>query len=154
MRESARHDPLDQEAALVAQDKAKLETNGRHGEPSMVTCPDCGGVLWEVGEGGLLRYRCHVGHAYTEEGLRAEQASRLEGALWTAVRALEESAALARRLAQRARQGKNTMTAQHFEARAREDAERADLVRQALAFSAAPVESRVNALDSGGGTGG
>jgi two-component system, chemotaxis family, protein-glutamate methylesterase/glutaminase len=151
MGESSLHDPLDQEAAVVAQDKAELETNGRYGEPSVFTCPDCGGVLWEVGESSLLRYRCHVGHTYSAEGLRTEQTSRLEGALWAAVRALEESSALARRLAHRARQGKNKLTAEHFEARALEDAERADVVRRALAFSVSPADSKVNALDSGGG---
>jgi two-component system chemotaxis response regulator CheB len=154
MSQSPPRDAFDQEAALVAENKASLETHGRHGEPSVMTCPDCGGVLWEVGEGGLLRFRCHVGHAYTAEGLRAEQASMLEGALWTAVRALEESAALARRMATRARKHENATTAEYFEARAEEDEQRAELVRQALTVSAAPVESQVNALDSGGGTGG
>jgi two-component system, chemotaxis family, protein-glutamate methylesterase/glutaminase len=151
MSQSSRVDELDSEAAIVRQDKAALEEHGRNGEPSMLTCPDCGGVLWELNEGGLLRYRCHVGHAYTADGLRTEQASRLEGALWTAVRALEESAALARRLANRARTLRNIKTAEQFEARAVEDEQRADLVRQALVFAAAPADSQVNALDSGGG---
>jgi two-component system chemotaxis response regulator CheB len=154
MNEPDPDDPADTDAALVATDKAELEQNGRHGETTMFTCPDCGGVLWELNDGAVLRYRCHVGHAYTAEGLRAEQAQKLEGALWTAVRALEESASLARRLAHRARTGKRPRSADQFEARADEDEQRADLVRQALAFSAAPVASEVNALDSGGGTGG
>jgi two-component system chemotaxis response regulator CheB len=148
------NNPTEDEAAIVAEDKAALEQNGRNGEPSVFTCPDCGGVLWELNDGSLLRYRCHVGHAYTAEGLRAEQAQTLEGALWTAVRALEESAALARRLAHRAQAGNRPRSAEQFAARADEDEQRADLVRQALAFDAAPVESEVNALDSGGGTGG
>jgi two-component system chemotaxis response regulator CheB len=153
MTSSPELDPIENEAAVVARDKAELERNGRKGEPSMLTCPDCGGVLWEVGEGELLRYRCHVGHAYSVDGLRAEQGSMLEGALWTALRALEESAALGRRLAHRAHERGSPKTAELFEARAREDEQRADLVRQALAMTTAPPGSQVGALDSGGGTG-
>jgi len=39
------------------------------GEPSPYSCPDCGGVLWELKDGELLRFRCRVGHAYTSETL-------------------------------------------------------------------------------------
>jgi two-component system chemotaxis response regulator CheB len=138
----------DQEAAVVAQDKAQLENGGRPGEPSVFTCPDCGGVLWELNDDDLLRYRCHVGHAYSADGLRAEQANALEEALWTAIRSLEESASLARRLAYRARQGNNLKSARHFDARAQEDEERADLVRRALAGSEAMAEHEAAALNA------
>lgn len=154
MSVSTEREEIDNEAAIVKQDKEALEQNGRNGQTSMFTCPDCGGVLWELEEGNLLRYRCHVGHAYTANGLRAEQASHLEGALWAAVRTLEESAALARRMANRARQRNNRRTAEHFEARAQEDAQRADLVRQALTLTTTPDDDPLAALDAGGGTGG
>jgi two-component system, chemotaxis family, protein-glutamate methylesterase/glutaminase len=69
--------------------------------PSGFTCPDCAGALWLVGRDGL-RFRCRVGHAYGAKGLFAAQADALEEALWSAYRALEESAALSTRLATRA----------------------------------------------------
>ena len=53
-------------------------------------CPGCGGVLWGVGQGASLRYRCHTGHAYTAQVLHAEQSSKIEETLWTALRMFEE----------------------------------------------------------------
>jgi two-component system chemotaxis response regulator CheB len=73
------------------------------GSPTALTCPDCGGALWEQVEGELVRYRCHVGHAYTVDSMIGAQAALVETALWTAVRALEEKAQLSRRLAERSR---------------------------------------------------
>lgn len=73
------------------------------GEPSPYACPDCGGVLWELKDGELLRFRCRVGHAYTTETLTTAQAFAVEEALWTALRALEEQAAVKRRVAERMR---------------------------------------------------
>lgn len=68
---------------------------------SSITCPECNGSLTETEDGGLLRFECHVGHVYTEEAMVAEQAHALETALWIALRSLEESELLARRMAGR-----------------------------------------------------
>lgn len=50
--------------------------------------PDCHGALWEINDEEMLRYRCHVGHAYAAESLGDGQTQMLEVALWSAVRAL------------------------------------------------------------------
>jgi two-component system chemotaxis response regulator CheB len=71
------------------------------GDVSAFTCPECGGALWEAREGQLLRYTCHVGHAYSEQTFLAEQNGTLEAALWTALRTLRERAAILRRLSTR-----------------------------------------------------
>lgn len=71
-------------------------------QPAEVVCPSCGGVMTESTINGLTRFRCHTGHTFTMDGLAAEQARALEGALWAAVRALEESETLARRMASHA----------------------------------------------------
>jgi two-component system chemotaxis response regulator CheB len=73
------------------------------GTPSVFSCPECRGTLWEVGAAELARFRCRVGHAYTAESLVAQQDDALEDALWAALRALEEHATLARRMAERFR---------------------------------------------------
>jgi len=54
-------------------------------------CPGCGGVLWQIkSKGAKLRFRCHVGHAYTATSLLAEQTSKIEETMWTALRMFEE----------------------------------------------------------------
>ena len=68
---------------------------------SLYACPDCGGALLESDGDGVLRYRCRIGHGYTADSLVSSQDDRLEDALWTAVRALEEGAATKRRMASR-----------------------------------------------------
>jgi two-component system chemotaxis response regulator CheB len=71
---------------------AELDQLGRR---STLTCPDCGGVVWQVGDAAPLRYRCHTGHAFSEASLDAAQKAELEDALWSSVRRAEERAALA-----------------------------------------------------------
>ncbi|WP_128593986.1 chemotaxis protein CheB [Paraburkholderia kirstenboschensis] len=66
---------------------AELE---RLGHRSSLTCPDCGGVVWRIGDDLPLRYRCHTGHAFSALSLESEQRSGAENALWAAVRRLEE----------------------------------------------------------------
>ncbi|KUG06531.1 hypothetical protein ASU33_04050 [Solirubrum puertoriconensis] len=55
-----------------------------------LTCPDCGGSLWEMQHGEVLRYRCHTGHAFTADSLMRVTQESLEESMWVAVRMLEE----------------------------------------------------------------
>lgn len=72
------------------------------GPPSGYTCPDCNGSLMMLSESS---YRCHVGHAWTAEALLAARDAEIEGALWIALRSLQEKARLSRRLAENIGQG-------------------------------------------------
>jgi two-component system chemotaxis response regulator CheB len=69
------------------------------GKRTVLTCPDCGGLLWEMNEGKLTRYQCHVGHRYTQQSLFESNSEATENALWTALRALKEQSVLARKKA-------------------------------------------------------
>ena len=92
---------------------------GRHGmenlkaiaSPSPFTCPDCGGVLFELHDQRPLRYLCHTGHAFSIRSLAYQQEAVSDAALWTSLRVLQEKEAVLRRLAQ-ARQAVNPQKAQ------------------------------------------
>ena len=84
-------------------DPAEMELgpNRPDGPASGFTCPECSGALWELREGELVRYRCRVGHSYSEDAMIAAQGSAVEAALWTALEVLEERSELLRRIARR-----------------------------------------------------
>jgi len=102
------------------------------GDLTMFTCPECQGALWELKDGELLRYRCHVGHAYSVDSLDAAQGEKLEAALWSALRALEERGALSRRMAKQAREREHHGLAERFERRADETDQHVESMRQIL----------------------
>jgi two-component system chemotaxis response regulator CheB len=99
------------------------------GVPSMFSCPDCGGVLFETADGQLT---CRVGHAYSPEALLAQDRDVVEEALWAGLRALEEASVLARRLEQRARERMQARSAGRFAEQAEEAAARAHVLRGLL----------------------
>jgi two-component system chemotaxis response regulator CheB len=121
----------------IETDMAELEMDAvqrheRPGAPAGFGCPECGGALWELREGEMLHFRCRVGHAWSAGTLLAAQSDALEVALWTALRALEESAALSQRVVERLRTRGSVGAATRFEAQARDAAERAALIRDVL----------------------
>jgi two-component system chemotaxis response regulator CheB len=120
------------EAAIADEGQAAIEELDSRGVPSGFACPDCHGVLWEVREGDLVRYRCRVGHAYLPQALSVAQSEQLEESLWIALRTLKESSSLSKRLAERARERKMLQMAVTYETRAREAAQRAAVIEDVL----------------------
>ncbi len=110
--------------------------------PSAYTCPECGGALWELDERNLLRFRCHVGHSYTADSLMSEKEEQLDGVLWSALRALVESAALRHRMAGRARSANMMTLADQWTAQALEDEARAKELRALLMRGKAASEGQ------------
>lgn len=119
------------EVPISEMDREALEGD-RAGAPSGYACPECHGVLWEVDEGGVLRFRCRVGHAYSIETLLAEQGSGMDAALWAAYRALEERAALTERMAERMRDRGQPALHRRYQEQAEEARARAELIRKVL----------------------
>src|SRR5579872_1493141 len=103
-----------------------------NGRLTALTCPSCHGALWEIDEGGSLRFRCHTGHAYGAGTFVQEQSEALEQALYAAARALNEQAIASRYLAERT--GANgPASKEDLEQRALRMEEQSALIRRMLA---------------------
>lgn len=99
---------------------------------SGLSCPSCGGALWEIYE-GHTRFKCRTGHAYSPESLLREHGNGLETALWSAVRALDERASISRRMASRARDVGHHAQADKYEERADEANKNSAALRRIIA---------------------
>jgi len=120
------------ETRIAELDMDEVSSEDRLGHPSPFACPDCGGVLWEIEQNGFLRFRCRVGHAFTAQHLGVEQRQAVETALWEALRALEESASLYRRMAGRARASHHELPARLYQERASDTESNSKILRDFL----------------------
>ena len=100
-------------------------------EKSSFTCPECHGVLLQLKEGNRERFRCHTGHAFSEDSLLAFITEGVEESLWTTIRNIEESVLLMRHMATHLREH-DPKAAQAFLLKAEEARKRSELVRQAV----------------------
>lgn len=114
-----------------------FRSEDRPGAVSVFSCPECHGTLWEADEGGILRFRCRVGHVYSADSMLAAQTDSVDRALWAALRSLEERAALTRKMSERASARRHGWVSRAFEERARAAQEHANTVRQLLMNRAA-----------------
>jgi len=116
----------------LAQPPPVMHEEDRPGKVSVFTCPECHGTLWEADERGIVRFRCRVGHVYSAESMLAAQTDSVDRALWTALRSLEERAALTHRLAERATHQQHKRAARAFEVRAQAADGHAAVLRELL----------------------
>ena len=135
--EAAQPKPMpDQESleleARIPLGEFSIDIADRVGTRSVFSCPECNGGLWEVKDEQLLRYRCHLGHAFDAEVLSGGQDDALEKALWIALRTLKENAKLSLQMAERAKNAGDDATRAFHEARAREVARKEAVVQSLL----------------------
>ena len=128
---AAQPDPSVEEETFIEVERSVSE-QPRAGRPSGYTCPECHGVLWETHEGLVMRYRCRTGHEFSPETLVIEQHEHVERALWAALRALEEKAAMLRRLSTRFKERDQRRTAVRLERKATAILEEAVTIRSIL----------------------
>ncbi|OKH39019.1 chemotaxis protein CheB [[Phormidium ambiguum] IAM M-71] len=126
---------LEVETDMAELDREAVQSLERPGKESPYSCPECGGVLWEINNGNFLRFRCRTGHAFSPDSLFAEQSESLEQALWVALRALKEQSALSKRLADRAKAQNHPIAAERFAKRVQETDARAEVIRRVLVQS-------------------
>jgi two-component system chemotaxis response regulator CheB len=101
------------------------------GNPTSLSCPACGGAVWESIEGSVVRFTCQVGHAYSAQSMLQEQGSAVEAAMWSALRSLEERSQLLMRISRRQTGASRT----RFEHRANEATDHASRIREVLVSS-------------------
>ncbi|MGY1710581.1 chemotaxis protein CheB [Geodermatophilus sp. SYSU D00758] len=123
---------METETAMAGMDDRAMQADDRPGTPSGFGCPTCHGALFAIREGGMERYRCRVGHAWSPEALSVEQAHALEGALWMALRGLEERATLSAHMQERAAAQGHPHSAARFRRRHEEAQGAAALLRRLL----------------------
>jgi len=123
--------PLDirLETAIAAQELADMRVDDALGDPSRFTCPECHGALWEIEDGSMLRYRCHVGHAFAADAVLAAQGEEIERLMGRLLRSHQERAALAYRMAEHARADDRPTLAERLEGRAREYDDDAEIMK-------------------------
>lgn len=122
---------MELEVNMASQTSSTMDQLDRLGARSELTCPECGGALWEMQQ-APPRFRCHVGHSYSLRTLIAAQADRVESALWAGLRSIEESEALAKRLRDSARERGHTHSARMYDERVREHGRHAEILREML----------------------
>jgi len=103
------------------------------GALTALDCPECGGALWELHDEGRSRFRCYVGHAYSQPALVAEQADQAERSLLVALRTLEERARLLHRLSEQGRERSDSGQEGHFARERDETLAHAEVLRELLA---------------------
>lgn len=119
---------------------AKASGNGSHLPEkkqtlTSFTCPDCHGTIWEVEENGEIRFECRIGHAYAPDAFADADDDSVERSLWVALRSMEESASVQKRLADMAHERNRPGAYKRFSASAESRKQHAAVLREFLVGS-------------------
>jgi two-component system, chemotaxis family, protein-glutamate methylesterase/glutaminase len=120
------------EAAVAAQEHSTLKNEDRLGELSVFVCPECHGPLWEIEDGDMLRYRCHTGHAFTSDAMLEAQSVETDQILWSLLRAHQQRAEFARRMADREKDSDRIELATKLRERSKEYEADAEVIERIL----------------------
>jgi two-component system chemotaxis response regulator CheB len=122
----------DQVKEMIHRDLASQADDRRPDGTAVYVCPECGGALWQAHEGWVIRFHCHVGHAWSLDRLMAEKSEQLEAALWRCVRLLVEKATITRQVAAKLREEGRAEAAERVEETTRADEQHIRLIRELL----------------------
>jgi two-component system chemotaxis response regulator CheB len=131
------------EVRIAREDHALESDVMKLGSASHFTCPECHGTLLQIQEGKRTRFRCHTGHAFSLDALLSSVTQSIEEALWSGVRAIEESEMLLGHMAQHLEQSGEAEAARQFVQQAQHAKARAALVLQAALASEVLSEEKI-----------
>lgn len=120
------------EVEIAANDGAFEKGIMDWGEMAPFTCPECHGALVQLREAGIVRFRCHTGHAFTPSTLLAEITDTVEATLWQAMRAVEEQAMMLEHIASHLRDAGRADGADQFMQKAQQARGRAQVIHGSL----------------------
>lgn len=83
-------DDVKLEAEITIRMSSEVDELQKIAEPTVLTCPDCGGTLMQIKGERQNRFRCYTGHSFSEQSLATAQLEGLENSLWVAIRMMEE----------------------------------------------------------------
>lgn len=122
---------LEHEVRVAEEAEALGQHIMQYGTLSPFTCPECHGVLTQLRDGRIVRFRCHTGHAYSAASLLAEIAEQVESRLWDGVRVFDEVILLLNKMGEEHAKAGNLRAAEECFDGATEAHERSRPVREA-----------------------
>ena len=122
---------LEREVRIAEEVEALGEHIMKYGELSPFTCPECHGVLTQLRDDRITRFRCHTGHAFSAGALLSAVSEQAEDRLWDAVRTFDETIMLLNKLGEEHTRAGDLRAAEECFDKAREAHERSRPVREA-----------------------
>jgi two-component system chemotaxis response regulator CheB len=108
------------EVKIAAEDGAFQKGIMKLGSFTPFTCPECHGALVRIAEGKMSRFRCHTGHAYSDNALLEAVMESSGELLWQVIRSLKEGVMLLNHMGKHLQEAGNRQRAKTFFAKARE----------------------------------
>jgi two-component system chemotaxis response regulator CheB len=123
---------LQLEVQIAESGYSNEDITGQLGELTTLSCPECGGPLWQQDAANTARYRCRVGHAYTAESMLSAEEEALESSLWAAVRLFDQRANVLTTMAEKDRSANRPRMMEHHRNLAEEARNHAKLLRRMI----------------------
>lgn len=102
------------------------------GELTTFACPECKGALVSLGEGQMMRFRCHTGHAFTSSTLLAGITLQVEEKLWEAMQAMEATTMLLHQISNHYQSLGNAASAKAFKQRSVDISNKARVIHDSI----------------------
>ena len=147
---AAMSDHLKIETRIALEDNALEAGVLTLGKLSPFTCPECHGMLLQIQDGQVIRFRCHTGHAYSVNSLLEDVTESVEKSLWSTVRAMDEHLLLLRQIEEHVRKHDDMVTVARIEQHMQDIRQRTQLVRQALLQPETSSDEQSSSQPAGG----